>query len=136
MLGDQVAHPTAPFLGKLRGVGGGEQGAARLPRQNVRREQHRPIGRFGRARRHEHRQPFDLAAIDPFKAVDQQAMMGGRLVTAMPAPFGQAAPDAPPPQQIPAATAGELPANSASGDAAPDSDSHVVGQDLSSVRHP
>jgi hypothetical protein len=99
MPGDQVANPTTPFLGELCGVGGGEQGASRLPRQNVRREQHRAIGGFGRAWRHEHRQPFDLAAIDPFKPVDQQAMMDGGLVTAMTAPGQQAPADLSPPQQ-------------------------------------
>ena len=96
---DQVANPSAPLLGQLGRMRGGEYRMRWMMRQIPGRKQHAAIGRLGRAGRHEHNQPIDLTAGNPDQPRHQQAMMRCRLVIILSRPRGKPRLNLSPPQE-------------------------------------
>ena len=77
----QIARPPPEGSREAQGVGGADDGGARVAQEPPDREQERRIGGFGRTRRHQDHQPVERAGGEFFQFGDEKKVVGGRLVT-------------------------------------------------------
>ena len=77
VLGRHGADAAGEMLGEVAGVGGRDDGVARVPRQPPGREDHAGIGRFGAAGGHQDHQAVDLAGAHGGELFEQKLVVAG-----------------------------------------------------------
>ena len=77
----QIPRPPPEGPREAQGVGGADDGGARVAQEPPDREQERGIGRLGRTRRHQDHQPVEVAGGQFFQFGDEVEVVGGRPIT-------------------------------------------------------